>query len=45
MRAQDAGGLPAFVVHEFEEYLRCGILEHGFVALACRRCGHEMLVA
>ncbi|MBX3246280.1 MAG: transposase zinc-binding domain-containing protein [Myxococcales bacterium] len=33
------------MVREFEEYLRCGLLEHGVVRLACRRCGHEMLVA
>ncbi|MBX3251844.1 MAG: transposase zinc-binding domain-containing protein [Myxococcales bacterium] len=33
------------MVREFEEYLRCGLLEHGVVRLACRQCGHEMLVA
>jgi len=27
-----AGGhLPAFVVQEFEDYLKCGLLEHGFL--------------
>ena len=44
-RAEEAGGLPRFVVREFEEYLRCGLLEHGVVRLACRQCGHEMRVA
>ncbi len=44
-RAEEAGGLARFVVREFEEYLRCGLLEDGVVRLACRRCGHEMLVA
>ena len=44
-RAEEEGGLPRFVVREFEEYLRCGLLEHGVVRLACRQCGHEMLVA
>jgi hypothetical protein len=44
-RAEEQGGLPRFVVREFEEYLRCGLPEHGLVQLACRRCGHEMLVA
>lgn len=44
-RAEEQGGLPSFVVRDFEEYLRCGLLEHGCVQLACRRCGHEMLVA
>ena len=25
------GGWPAFVRREFEAYLRCGILDHGFL--------------
>ncbi|MBM4436228.1 MAG: transposase [Actinobacteria bacterium] len=44
-KADDAGGLPRFVVREFEEYLRCGLIEHGLVRLACQRCGHEIVVA
>lgn len=44
-RAQEAGGLPEFVVREFEEYLRCGLLEHGLVQLRCRQCGEELVVA
>ena len=44
-RADEAVGLPRFVVREFEEFLRCGILERGLARLACRRCGHEMVVA
>jgi hypothetical protein len=44
-KADESGGLPRFVVRDFEEYLRCGILEHGCVELACRRCGHQMFVA
>jgi hypothetical protein len=44
-RAQEEGGLPRFVVRDFEEYLRCGVLEHGVVQLACSRCGHAMVVA
>jgi hypothetical protein len=43
-RAEEQGGLPRFVVRDFEAYLRCGVLEHGLVHLACRRCGHEMVV-
>jgi hypothetical protein len=27
--------LPSFVIKEFEEYLRCGILAHGFLRLLC----------
>ncbi|MDH3285819.1 MAG: transposase [Acidobacteriota bacterium] len=44
-RADAHGGLPKFVVDEFDAYLRCGILDHGLVQLACRGCGHEMVVA
>ena len=44
-RAEEQGGQPRFVVRDFEEYLRCGVLEHGLVHLACVRCGHPMVVA
>ncbi len=43
--AEDAGGLPRFVLREVEEYLRCGMLEHGCVRFGCARCGFERLVA
>ena len=43
---QDLGHpLPDFVIKEFEEYLRCGILAHGFLRAQCTSCHHEMLVA
>jgi hypothetical protein len=38
-------GLPRFVTREVEDYLRCGLLRHGFAELACTRCGNRMLVA
>jgi hypothetical protein len=44
-RAEEAGGLPRFIVEEFDEYLRCGILEHGCLHLVCQSCGHAELVA
>lgn len=44
-RAEQAGGLPKFVTDEFDAYLRCGILEHGFAHFACRRCGQSQVVA
>ena len=44
-RAEAAGGLPDFVVDEFEAYLRCGIPEHGLVHFACRECGQSLVVA
>lgn len=37
--------LPHFVEREFESYLRCGFLEHGFARIHCPGCGHERLVA
>ena len=43
--AEQGGALPGFVIREFEQYLRCGILEHGFLELVCRHCGHSELVA
>ena len=30
---------------EFDEYLRCGILAHGFLQAKCEDCKHEKLVA
>ena len=33
------------MLREVEEYLRCGILEHGCVRVGCARCGFERLVA
>ena len=44
-QAEAAGGLPEFVVDEFEAYLRCGIPEHGLVHFACRKCGQSLVVA
>lgn len=37
--------LPDFAIKEFEAYLRCGILAHGFLRAQCTSCQHEMLVA
>ena len=37
--------LPSFVREEFEAYLRCGRLEHGFLRVKCAQCRHEHLVA
>ena len=44
-RAEAQGGLPKFVVREFEEYLRCGIMSEGCLHLVCRTCGHSEVVA
>lgn len=37
--------LPDFVIKEFEEYLRCGLLFYGFLRAQCESCLHEHLIA
>ena len=37
--------LPAYVEKEFDEYLKCGRLEHGFLRVRCESCHDEKLVA
>ena len=37
--------LPAYVTKEFDEYLKCGMLEHGFLRVRCESCHDEKLVA
>jgi len=45
-QAESAGAwVPAFVKREFEDYLKCGILAHGFARLRCGACGDESLIA
>ena len=38
-------GLPRHVKNEFKEFLKCGVLEHGFLRVKCEDCHHEKLVA
>src|SRR5919108_1775593 len=40
----EATGLPAYVQREFDDYLRCGILAHGFLRLGCDTCKREVRV-
>jgi len=42
---RSGGYLPKFVRQEFEDYLKCGLLEHGFLRVKCDSCCHEHLVA
>ena len=37
--------LPAYVTQEFDEYLKCGRLEHGFLRVRCEACHDERAVA
>jgi hypothetical protein len=39
----DAPGLPASVQREFDAYVQCGILAHGFLRLGCDTCPKELL--
>ena len=45
MLAEQGRSLPGYVVGEFEDYLECGRLEHGFLRVRCESCHHEKLVA
>lgn len=42
---RSGGHLPGFVRQEFEDYLKCGLLEHGFLRVKCDGCALEHLVA
>jgi len=37
--------VPRHVQIAFHEYLRCGILAHGFARAYCHGCGHDLLIA
>ena len=43
--ASTGGELPRFVKDEFDAFLECGILAHGFLRLRCGECGHDKLLA
>jgi hypothetical protein len=43
--AAQGRALPGYVEQEFEDYLRCGCLEHGFLRVRCDSCHAEHLVA
>jgi ribosomal protein S27E len=43
--AEQGRHLPKYVEREFDEFLRCGRLEHGFLRVVCGDCKHEKLLA
>ena len=43
--AAQGTALPGYVEREFDEYLKCGRLEHGFLRVQCDSCHAEHLVA
>lgn len=36
--AEQGTTLPSYVQREFEDYLKCGRLEHGFLRVRCESC-------
>src|SRR4051812_18844135 len=45
VEAETGARLPGFIKDEFDAFLECGILAHGFLRLRCGDCGHDKLVA
>ena len=43
--AEQGAILPRYMQREFEAYLKCGRLEHGFLRVQCNHCHAEHLVA
>jgi ribosomal protein S27E len=43
--AAEGRTLPKYVRREFEDYFKCGRLEHGFMCVRCTDCHAEKLVA
>jgi hypothetical protein len=44
-QAREHGGVPGFVEDAFQDFLRCGIMEHGLCRFRCSACHTEHLVA
>jgi len=40
VEAETGASLPDFVTDEFDAFLECGILAHGFLRLHCAQCAH-----
>ncbi|MBW1833175.1 MAG: transposase zinc-binding domain-containing protein [Deltaproteobacteria bacterium] len=44
-RHHEERGTPLFVKREFQRFVRCGVLAHGFARFRCTDCGTDRLVA
>jgi hypothetical protein len=44
-RQDEECGTPLFVKREFQRFVRCGVLAHGFARFRCTGCGTDRLVA
>jgi ribosomal protein S27E len=45
LKEEQGQRVPFHIKKEFRKYLKCGILEYGFIRLRCGQCHHEKLVA
>lgn len=45
VETETGAGLPDYVQEEFDAFLECGVLAHGFLRVRCTDCAHEKLVA
>ena len=43
--AAEDRSLPDYVQREFTDFLKCGLLEHGFLRVRCESCHYEKLLA
>jgi ribosomal protein S27E len=43
--ADEGRVLPIYIHREFEDYLKCGLLEYGFLRVRCEDCHHERMLA
>lgn len=43
-RVSERRGIPDYVREEFYEFLKCGVLAHGFMRVQCEKCHQEKLV-
>ena len=43
--ADEGRRLPLYIQREFDDYLKCGLLEYGFLRVRCEDCNHEKMVA
>jgi hypothetical protein len=43
--AEHGRGVPPHIEAAFREYLKCGLLAHGFARVYCANCQHDFMVA
>ena len=44
-REQDNKHIPAYIHREFQGFIKCGILAHGFAHAHCQACQNDFLIA